>query len=359
MTTTKKTNGKQRISIGDLVFFNRQIAAMIKAKLPLPEGLGVIAGEMHNKPLKRAAADMEKDLEAGVSLSEAFERQEGTFPELYASMIKAGEESGDLPGVLSGLCEYSDAMWSLKRKIKAAMFYPAAVGAFIMFILPILAIFIIPRMAAVYENMDSGLPVPTRLLLGITDLLRGPWGALGLLATLMLGLIYLAIRKTGPGRKVLDRLVRAMPFFGRLSKQAELWRFCRTTSVLLKAGVPLTDALKLVSATSQNAVMKSAIDSIHQEVSQGESLGNACRRIKVFPENMVWIIAMGEERGTLNDALNELTEFYDLEVRLVSEKIQSMVEPALVACLGGIVAVVLIALYMPVFNMAGVMSGGM
>jgi type IV pilus assembly protein PilC len=234
------------------------------------------------------------------------------------------------------------------------MFYPAVVGAFILFIMPLLAIFLIPRMAAVYNDMGNGLPAPTRLLLGATDLIKGPWGAIGLLAVLLLGMAYSKIRKTGPGRRMLDRFVRSMPFFGRLSKQAELWRFCRTVPVLLKAGVPLSDALKLVSATSQNAVMKSAIDSIQQGVSQGESLGDECRRTNVFPENMVWIIAMGEERGTLNEALQELAEFYDLEVCLVSEKIQSLIEPALVACLGGIVAVVLIALYMPIFNMAGV-----
>lgn len=348
---------RRRAKLNDLIFFNRQLAAMIKTKLPLPEGLAVIARQIRDRSLKRSAGEMGKDLETGLSLSEAFERQEDSFPELYTSIVKAGEESGDLPGVLSGLCEYSDAMWNLQRKIRAALYYPAAVGVFVLLFIPLLVIVVVPRFADMYAEYQSRLPVATSMLLGIRNFLVSPRGLIVLLAIPLLCLLYPVLRRTSSGRRISDRFKRVAPFFGKLTNQAELWRFCRTLASLLKAGVPLVHSLQLVGATAQNTVMKSAIVDIEQRVSQGEKLGEECRRTGVFPEDITWMIAMGEERGTLNGTLTELADFYDLEVRLTCEKIQSTVGPAMIFCLGIIVAFVLISLYMPIFKLAGAMSG--
>jgi type IV pilus assembly protein PilC len=348
---------KRRVSLDDLIFFNRQLAAIIKTRLPLPEGLAVIAREIRSETLRQSAAEMEKDLEAGLSLSEAFERQEVTFPELYVSMVKAGEESGDLPGILTELCEYSDAMWDLERRIKTALFYPAVIGVFILIYVPLITAFVIPQFTSLYESLGGRLPIPTRLTIGFGHFMRSPWGLIPLLGIPFVWLVYRMLRRMEMGREIFDKLKLAIPLFGTLSKQAEMWRFCRTLGILLKAGVPIVHSLQLVGATSRNKAIEEAIVNVQQHVSQGEKLSQQCKQTGVFPETMTWMMAMGEERGTLNETLLELANFYDLEVRLSCRKIQSVIGPILVLCLGAIVAFVLISLYMPIFQ-AGQFIGG-
>ena len=341
---------KRKVSLDDLMFFNRQLAAIIRTKLPLPEGLAVIAREIHSETLRQSAAEMEKNLEAGLSLSEAFERQKDTFPELYASMVKAGEESGDLPGILTELCEYSDAMWDLEKKVKAALFYPVAIGVFILIYVPLLTAFVIPKFTGLYEGFGSHLPIPTRLVIEFGNFMNSPWALILLLGIPIVWLVYRMLRRMKTGRKIFDKLKLAIPAFGTLSKRAELWRFCRTLGILLKAGVPIVHSLQLVGATSRNKMIESAIADVQQRVSQGEKLSEQCKQTGVFPETMTWMMAMGEERGTLNETLLELANFYDLEVRLSCRKIQSVIGPALVLCLGVIVGFILLSLYLPIFG---------
>jgi type IV pilus assembly protein PilC len=324
---------KRKVSLDDLSFFNRQLAAIIKTKLPLPDSLAVIAREIRSETLKQSAAEMEKDLEAGLSLSEAFERQKGTFPKLYVNMVKVGEDSGgDLSGILTGLCEYFDAMRDLERKIKTALLYPAAIGVFILIYALFFTAFVIPKFTGLYGTVGH-LPRGLILLLGIP----------------IVWLVYRMFRRTETGRKVFDKLKLAIPWFGTLSKQAEMWRFSRTLGILLKAGVPIVHSLQLVGATSRNKVIESRIRDVQQRVSQGEKLSEQCKLTGVFPETMTWMMAMGEERGTLTETLLKLANFYDLEVRLSCRKIQSVIGPILLLCLGAIVAFYIISFYLPMW----------
>jgi type IV pilus assembly protein PilC len=350
-------NRKRKVSLDDLIFFNRQLAATIKTKMPLPEGLAVIAREIRSETLRQSSAEMEKDLEAGLSLSEAFERQKGTFPELYASMIKAGEESGDLPGILTELREYSDVMWDLEKKIKAALHYPVFMGVFILIYVPLITAFVIPRFATLYESLGGRLPIPTRLTIGFGHFMNSPWGLIPLLGIPLVWFVYRMLRRTEEGRKIFDKLKFVIPWFGTLSKQAEMWRFNRTLGILLKAGVPIVHSLQLVGATSRNKVIELAIADVQQRVSQGEKLSEQCKLTGVFPETMTWMMAMGEERGTLTETLLELANFYDLEVRLSCGKIQSVIGPILLLCLGVIVGFILLSLYLPIFKMGELIGG--
>ncbi|MBI1926705.1 type II secretion system F family protein, partial [Candidatus Poribacteria bacterium] len=321
-----------------------------KTKLPLPESLAVISRGLKDKPLKQSAAEIEKDLESGLSLSEALERQKDTFPALYASMVKAGEESGDLPGILAALCEYSYAMWDLERKMKTALVYPAVVGAFLLFYLPALVAFAVPTFTQVYGSI-AGLPGPTRLIIGFSHFITSPYGLMSLLGIPLVWFAYRVLRRTEKGKGIFDQLKLAIPLFGTLFRGAEMWRFSRTLGILLKAGVPLVDSLQLVRTTSRNKVIESAIANVQRSVSQGEKFGEQCERTGVFPEMMTWMLTMGEAQGTLNETLTELADFYDLEVGLSCRKIQSVIGPILVLILGVIVGFIVLSLYMPVFSL--------
>jgi type II secretory pathway component PulF len=337
------------VDLDDLVFFNQHLASIIRTKLPLPEGLSVIARDTQNEELRRALGEMQEDMNAGHSLSEALERRDGTFPDLYASMVKAGEESGDLPGILAELSAYSQARWKLERKVRVALIYPALIGVFILFYVPFLGAFVLPKVSKIYQSTERSLPFMTRLFIACKDVLSSPWSVLFLLGIPLLWVVYRLLYRSRLAKGFVDRWLLSIPLFGTLAKQAELWRFNRTLGILLNAGVSLVRSLKLVRATSQNQVISSAIDRIRQKVSSGERFGDQCIEAGVFPETMTWKISMGEQQGTLEETLMELAEYYDLEVRLTSRKIQSLVGPALLIVLSVVVALVLVSIYQPIF----------
>jgi len=338
-----------QVDVDDLMFFNRHLASIIRTDLPLPEGLAVISRETQNEELSQALEEMEADVSAGHSLSEALEEQEGTFPELYASMVKAGEESGDLPGILAELSDYSQARWKLERKVRAALIYPALVGVLVMMSVPLLGAFVLPNVARIYESTDQSLPYLTRWFLSVKEFLVSPWVLVLIFGIPLLWLGYRLIQWSQQTKGVFDRWLVSIPLFGTLARQIELWRFNRTLGILLNAGVSLVRSLELVRATSRNRVISSAIDRIREKVSEGRRFGTLCKEVGVFPETMTWMVSMGEEQGTLNETLMELADYYDLEVRLTSRKIQSFVGPALLILLSAIIAVVVLSIYQPIF----------
>lgn len=337
------------VDLDDLVFFNQHLASIIRTKLPLPEGLSVIARETHNDELRQALTEMEEDMNAGHSLSEALERQDGTFPDLYARMVQAGEESGDLASILAELSAYSQAKWKLERKVRVALIYPALVGVVVLFYVPLLGAFVLPKVSQIYQSTDQSLPYLTRLFISCKEFLSSPWSLLLLLGIPLLWGIYRLLRRSRRVEGVFDRWILSIPLFGTLAKQAELWRLNRTLGILLNAGVSLVRSLELVRATSRNQVISSALDRIQQQVSSGKRFGDQCKEVGVFPETMTWMISMGEKQGTLKETLSELADHFDLEVRLTSRKIQSFVGPALLIILSLVVALVLVSIYQPIF----------
>ena len=343
---------KRKVNSDALIFFNQQLASLIRTRLPLPEGLATISRQMKDRRLKKSVAEMERDLKNGLPLSEAFDRQKEVFPELYASMVKAGEASGNLPGILAVLTEYSHGMWDLQRRIKASVAYPKLLGVFMLFYIWAITKFTTPMFAQVYGGQGF-LPAPTRWVIAFSELLTPWWRIILLLG--ILWLTYYILNRRKIGGRFFDKLKFHIPLYGKLVVTAEMWRFNRTVGILLNTGVPLVEALKLAGAISQNRLVASAIDRIRQGVAQGEKFGDLCKQVDIFPETMTWMIAMAEEQGSLNDTLTELGRYYDLEVELTCERIQHTIGPIIVLILGVIVGFFLLSMYLPVFRMGEVL----
>jgi type IV pilus assembly protein PilC len=339
----------QKAKLKDLSVFSRQFATMVNSGLPLLRTLAILEEQTESKYISKVVGEMRLDVEKGVSLSAAMAKHPRTFNDLYVSMVRAGEAAGTLDSTLLRLSDTLEREVSLRRQIKSAMTYPIVVACLVVLILTAMLIFVVPTFKDLYDDLGGTLPLPTRLLVAVSDIVRSYF--MFVVAGIIL-VIYLIRRwvKTEKGRMAFDRFKLRIPIFGGLFHKTAMSRFARTLSVLNRSGVPILQSLDIVRETVNNSVVAAAVKDLQAGVQEGESLATPLSRHKVFPAMVVQMMAVGEETGALDTMLEKIANFYDEEVTATVESLTSLIEPVLIAVVGGAVGAIVIALYLPTFK---------
>ncbi|MGH2794205.1 MAG: type II secretion system F family protein [Actinomycetota bacterium] len=333
----------------DIAVFSRQFATMINSGLSLLRALNILAEQTENALLARTIAEVRTDVEKGLSLSAALAKHPKVFKRLYVAMVRAGEIGGVLDSVLLRLAENLEKDVALRQKIKSAMTYPTVVFCLVILIMIGMLIFVVPTFKNLYRDLGGSLPLPTKVLISLSDRAKQFWY---ILAALLMG-TWVGLRRwvnTEKGRGKWDAIKLRVPVFGQLVHKSALSRFSRTLSVLMRSGVPILQSLEIVRETVNNTVVSNAVQDVAASVKEGESIAKPLERHDTFPPMVVQMIAVGEETGALDTMLAKISDFYDQEVEATVEALTSLIEPVLIAVMGVVVGGMVVALYMPMFN---------
>jgi type IV pilus assembly protein PilC len=340
---------KKKVKLKELSVFSRQFATMVNSGLPILRALAILADQTSNAELAKALSACRVDIEQGSSLSAALQEHPKIFNDLYVSMVKSGETGGSLDSVLLRLADMIENEVKLRGKIKAAMTYPIAVVALVSLILTAMLLFVVPQFKSIYAQLGGSLPLPTRVLLMVSDVFKKFWYIV--LLGLFVGRFFFRRWKATPaGRESVDAFKLRVPIFGSLFQKTALARFAGTLSMLLRSGVPILQALDIVSETVNNKVISKALHDVQSSVREGESMAKPLGKHKVFPPMVVQMLAVGEETGQVDVMLEKVATFYNQEVEASVDSLTSLIEPLLIAVVGGAVGMAVIALYMPMFN---------
>jgi len=340
---------KAKVKLKDLSVFSRQFATMINSGLPILRAMSILAEQTDNKLLGQTLAKCRTDVEQGASLSGAFAKHPKVFNDLYVSMVKSGEMGGSLDTTLLKLAAMLEREVHLRGKIKSAMTYPVAVVGLVFLIMAAMLLFVVPQFEGIYGQLGGTLPMPTRVLLMMSEAFKKYW-------FMFIGACFVArflIRRykaTEKGRLQLDRLKLRVPVFGALFHKTAMSRFSSTLSMLLSAGVPILQAFDIVTDTVNNKVVSGAVTDVQSSVREGESIAKPLARHAVFPPMVVQMIAVGEETGQVDTMLDKVAQFYDQEIEAAVDALTSLIEPLLIAVIGACVGGAVIALYMPMFG---------
>jgi type IV pilus assembly protein PilC len=341
--------GGKKVKLKQIAVFSRQFATMVNSGLPILRGLAILSEQTENKELARVLGVARMDVEQGSSLSGALAKHDHVFNDLYVSMVRAGETGGSLDSTLVRLAEMIEREVQLRGKIKSAMTYPVAVVVLVLLIMSAMLLFVVPQFESIYSSMDAKLPLPTRSLLFMSDVFKTYWYIVAGLA--LLGRFLLRRwKKTPQGREMLDSLKLRAPVFGSLFHRTALSRFSSTLAMLLRSGVPILQALEIVSETVNNQIMSKAITDVQVSVRDGESIAKPLAKHAIFPPMVVQMISVGEETGQVDTMLEKVAQFYDQEVEAAVDALTSLIEPILIALIGGCVGAAVVALYLPMFQ---------
>ena len=333
----------------DVAVFCRQFATMINSGLSLIRSLHILAEQTESKKLAEILVTVRTDVEKGASLSQAMARHPKAFNRLFVAMVRAGETGGVLDSVLQQLATTIEKQVELKRKIKAAMTYPVAVLGLVLMIVTAMLLFVVPTFEALYSDLGGQLPLPTRLLIGVSSILKSFFLPLLVLDVLFVFAFKKWLTSEG-GRARWDAVKLRIPIFGKLVHKTAITRFARTLSVLLRSGVPILESLEITSETVNNSVVAKAVKDTQAAVQQGESIAGPLGSHKVFPPMVVQMLAVGEETGAVDQMLDKVADFYDQEIEATVAAMTSLLEPLLIVFMGGAVGGMVVALYMPMFN---------
>jgi type IV pilus assembly protein PilC len=349
LKTELRLPGSGRVKLKDLAVFSRQFATMINSGLSLLRALTILGEQTSNRRLGGVITQVRAEVEKGTSLSAALARHPKVFNRLYVSMVRAGEIGGFLDQVLVKVAETFEKEVELRGKIRSAMTYPVVVFAMVIAIVSAMLIFIVPTFANLYSSLGGTLPLPTRMLMGASNLLRRFF----LIVVLLVAALTFLFRKwkaSQKGRYQWDRFKLKVKVFGPLFHKTALSRFSRTLSTLIRAGVPILQALEIVGETVNIQVISRAVGDVQDSVREGESLATPLSKHPAFPAMVVQMMAVGEETGALDTMLSKVADFYDQEVEAAVASLTSMIEPLLIAVMGAAVGGMVIALYLPLFN---------
>ena len=340
---------KKRIKPKDIAVFARQFATMIDAGLTMLRALTIMAEQVENPELRTVLRGVKQDIEAGHSLSSAFSKWPRVFPPLMIGMTKAGETGGFLDVTMRQIADNMEAEVKLRSKIKAALTYPTVVFFMAIIMCVALLIFVVPVFQHMFENLGGELPLPTKILVMLSNAMKFlvPLFAIATAAFIWWWRRY---GKTEQVRNVVDPLKLKLPVFGNLFQKLALARFARNLGTLLSAGVPILQAIDIVSDTTGSVVIGRALHEVQDSVRQGESIAAPLAHHAVFPPMVVQMIASGEESGAVDNMLRKIAEFYDAEVEATTEALTALIEPLMIAFLGALVGSMIVALYMPMFK---------
>ena len=341
---------RKGVSTRDVVIFTRQFATMINAGLPLVQSLSILAQQTENKTLKEVTKAVVYDVEAGNTLADALRKHPKAFPELYVNMVAAGEAGGILDTILLRLATFLEKNDALVRKVKGAMVYPAVIISVAAIAVAVLLIFVIPTFSSMFASVNMTLPLPTRVVIGASHILTRYWwliiGAIGL------GLFGLRqYYATANGKKAIDGALLKAPVLGDLLRKSAVSRFTRTLGTLISSGVSILDGLEITAKTAGNRVIHDAIMSSRQSIAGGETIAGPLLASGVFPPMVISMISVGEQTGGLDEMLAKIADFYDAEVDVAVSALLSLMEPIMIVVLGVIVGGMVVAMYLPIFDM--------
>ena len=349
LKTKLRLPGTGRVKLKDLAIFSRQFATMINSGLSLLRALTILGEQTANRRLGEVVGQVRAEVETGSSLSAAMAKHPKIFNRLYVSMVRAGEIGGFLDEVLVKVAETFEKEVALRGKIRSAMTYPVVVFVMVILIVSAMLIFIVPTFKNLYSSLGGELPLPTRMLVGVSDGLRR-YFLLVLLVMAGLAFAYKRWRATPAGRYRLDQFKLKVKVFGPLFHKSALSRFARTLATLIRSGVPILQALEIVAETVNNGVISRAIRDVQDSVREGESLATPLAKHPTFPAMVVQMMAVGEETGALDTMLTKVADFYDQEVEAAVASLTSLIEPILIAVMGAAVGGMVVALYLPLFR---------
>ena len=345
-----------KVTTKDVVIFTRQFATMIDAGLPLVQCLEILASQQENKTFKRILSSVKSSVEGGSTFADALKNHPKVFDALFVNLVHAGETGGILDTILRRLAGFLEKSEALKRKVKGAMIYPAVVITIATSVVVILLVFVIPVFKEMFEGAGQSLPGPTLMVLYMSEWLQKY--IIHLLV--ILGILIFAFRKfyrTEKGRITVDSLALRSPIIGVLLRKVAVARFCSTLGTMISSGVPILDALEITAKTAGNVVVERAIMNTRTAIAEGRTIVEPLMETGVFPGMVVRMIAVGEATGALDAMLAKISEFYDEEVDAAVEALTQLMEPIMIVFLGGVCGGMVIAMYLPVFSMAGVMGG--
>ena len=338
-----------KVKLKDLAIFSRQFATMINAGLSLLRALSILEEQTENKELAAVLTEVRQDIETGQAFSQALGKHPTIFPPLMVNMTRAGEVGGFLDSVMLQIAENYEAETKLRGKVKSAMTYPVVVFFIAIFAVIGMLLFIVPVFAKMFLTLGGELPAPTRVLIAMSDFLKigGPFIFVGVIA----GFITWGRVKHKEGvRRFIDPLKLKMPVFGSLFQKIALSRFARNLGTMLSSGVPILQSLDIVAETTGSTVVGDAVRDVQASVRNGESITAPLSTHAVFPPMVVQMMAVGEDTGALDAMLHKISEFYDQEVEATTESLTALIEPLMIAFLGGIIGSMIVALYMPIFK---------
>ncbi len=346
---------KKGVGVKDLAVFTRQFATMVNAGLPLVQCLDILGRQLEKPHFKKVVQDVMADVEGGTTLAEAMEKHPKIFSDLYVNMIAAGEAGGILDVILNRLAVFLEKADALARKVKGAMTYPVIVltvaGGACIFML----MFVIPVFAKMFSDFGGELPTPTRIVMNLSDFIRGYWWAL-LSGSLAISFAYKTYRKTENGRFVTDKLAMKVPVLGTVIQKSAVARFTRTLGTLISSGVPILQGLEITSRTAGNTVIQRAIEKTSEAISQGETIAAPLKESGVFPPMVTQMIGIGEQTGALDEMLSKIADFYDDEVDSAVDALTAAIEPIMIVVMGGMVGSMLVAMYLPMFKMSSIVG---
>jgi type IV pilus assembly protein PilC len=344
-----KLPGGNRVKLKDLAVASRQFATMINSGLSLLRALSILSEQTNNAALAKTFAEVRNAVEAGQSLSAALAKHPKSFPPLMINMCRAGEIGGFLDSVLLQIAENFESEVKLRSKIKSAMTYPVVVFCIAIFAVVGMLLFIVPIFANMFASLGGTLPAPTRVLVFLSNAMKvgAPFG-LVLIVVSMVG--WQRIKHQERVRRIVDPLKLRVPIFGKLFQKVAISRFTRNLGTMLHSGVPILQSLEIVGSTAGNVVLGDAAKAVEESVRRGETLAGPLAEHKVFPPMVVQMLAVGEDTGAIDTMLAKISDFYDDEVEATTEALTSLIEPLMIAVLGGIIGSMIIALYMPIFQ---------
>ena len=356
-----KFGGRKKVKAKDLSVFTRQFSVMIDAGLPLVQCLEILAQQQENKYFQQTLMQVRQDVEEGSTLAGALARHPKVFDYLYANMVEAGETGGILDLILQRLSTFIEKIVKLKRDIISAMIYPAAVVLLAIAAVAVIMVVVIPQFQQIFLGLlgpGELLPLPTRIVVGISNFLAG-WGGLTILVAIIAAVV--AIRfyyKTPAGRRMIDRLLLKIPILGEIFRKIAVARFSRTLSTLLSSGVPILQSLDITARTAGNVIIEEAIGKVRAGVERGESFVEPLKATEVFPHMVAQMIGIGEQTGALDAMLAKIADFYEQEVDAAIANLLTLIEPLLIGFLGVTIGSIVISMYLPLFSLIGKLSQG-
>lgn len=344
-----------KVKIRELAIFCRQFATMSSAGIPLLQCLNILVRQTESKNLKKILQDVILEIEKGKSLSESFREHKNSFPEIFINMLAAGELSGTIDQSLDRLAVHFEKDNELKEKIKSAMTYPAFVGGMAVVAMIFLIVFIVPIFVDIFNSVGATLPLPTRIVIGISSAITKFWYLfIAIPVAAFFGLRRVCA--TEKGRSVLDHLVLKIPVLGQMNHKLIVARFARTLSTLLRSGVPLMQALESLEKLVGNSIAAKELAAARQNIKEGEKMAPILMKSKIFPPMAVNMISVGEESGALDDLLEKLAVFYEQDVEYIVARFSSLIEPIMIAGVGAMIAFIAISIYLPLFQMSGALG---
>ncbi|WP_143870312.1 type II secretion system F family protein [Catenovulum sediminis] len=349
-------NGAKKIVAKDIAVISRQLATMLNAGVPLVQSVELIAKGNENANIRHLLNEVGHGIQAGSPLNEVLRQHPKYFDDLYCDLVMAGEQSGALEGVYDRIATYKEKAEALKSKIKKAMTYPIAVLLIAAIVTVILLVFVVPQFEQIFSSFGAELPAFTQAVIGVSNILQSHGPKLS--AAVIVG-VFLFVRAYKNSRKLRDRLdglLLKLPIFGMILNKASLARFSRTLATTFSAGVPLIEALDSAAGASGNAVYRNAIMTIKSEVSAGMQMNIAMRNTKLFPDMVIQMVQIGEESGAIDDMLNKVANIYEQEVDDAVDGLSALIEPMIMAILGVVIGGLIIAMYLPIFQLGKIVS---